>query len=717
MVFALCAISAAAAPWSSAAQKKPVTLEAIEAAKTEPKRGAPIWSPDGKSLVYLQGDDVWLYDVASRSERQLVWLKKFESLATPPTPELQFPFEDRYIEEPAVQWAPDSRGLLINAGGDVFLLSIASGTWKQLTATPERERDPKLSPDGKLLAFRRRHDLYVLEIASGKTTRLTEDGSEWLRNAELDWVYPEELALGTAYWWAPDSKQIAYLQFDVSGEPLYPHADLLGRTATLEPQRYPQAGEPNADVRLGVVPVAGGRTRWMDLGETRDSLRARFYWLPDSSGIAVERLNRVQNHLDLLVADAASGASRIILSESDPYWINVNDHFRFLNGGKEFLWGSERSGFLHLYRYSIEGRQLAQLTGGDWEVRSVACVDETARQVYYESSETSPVERQLYRVGFDGGPRTRLTTERGTHSILMPPGCRYSVDSFSSLTEPPRRVLRDSAGAVIADISTPRNKPQDEHQMLPSEIVLIKADDGTPLYGRLIKPAGFEPGKKYPVAVKVYGGPGVQTVFNSWPGVLNTDQVLAQSGYVVWMLDNRGGSGRGHKFETAVYHDLGRREVEDQKAGVRYLDSLGFVDLRRVGVEGWSYGGYMTLRLLLTEPEMFACGVAGAPVTDWHNYDTIYTERYMGLPSEDPDGYKRSSDVAIAERLRGALLIAHNLEDDNVLFQNTMQMADALESAGRQFQMLIYPNKSHHLTVGAKQFDAALVDFFNAHLK
>jgi len=725
---------------SSAAPKKRVTLAAVQAAQPESKLGVPVWSPDGKRFIYLQDDDIRLYDVASRKERPLASLKTFEAAATPVAPEVPFPFEDRYIEEPPVQWSPDGRNLLIHAGGDIFeeppvqwspdghnllihaggdifLLAVETGDWKQLTATAERERDPKFSPDGKLVAFRREHDLYVLEIASGKTTRLTENGSEALRNAELDWVYPEELGLGTAYWWAPDSKKIAYLQFDVSREPLYPHVDLLGAPARLEPQRYPRAGEPNADVRLGVVAVGGGGTRWMDLGEARDTLRARFYWLPDSSGIANERLNRVQNRLDLMIADAATGASGSVLSESDPYWINVNDHFRFLKGGKEFLWGSERDGFLHLYRYSIGGKQLARLTKGDWEVTSLACVDEKAEQIYYVSSEAAPLDRQLYRVGFDGGARTRLTPEPGTHSVTMPPDCRYFTDSFSSLTAPPRSVLRGTDGAVIAPLAAPGGKALGEYETMPSEIVPVKADDGTILYGRLIKPTGFDRGKKYPAVVKVYGGPGVQTVLNSWPGALNLEQAFAQNGYVVWMLDNRGGTGRGHKFETAVYRNLGEREVEDQKQGIRYLASLGFIDTKRVGVEGWSYGGYMTLRLLLLAPEHFSCGVAGAPVTDWRNYDSIYTERYMGLPAENGEGYKRSSNVAIAEKLKGALLIAHNLEDDNVLFQNTLQMADALERAGRQFRMLVYPGKAHHLTSGQKQFEQALADFFDACLQ
>lgn len=530
-------------------------------------------------------------------------------------------------------------------------------------------------------------------------------------------MYPEELDLGTAYWWAPDSKKIAYLQFDVSPEPVYPQVDLLGLRARFEPQRYPQAGDPNADVRLGVVAVAGGRTEWMDLGQIQDTLLARLYWRPDSSGIAVERLNRVQNKLDLLIADAATGASHTLLRESDPFWINVNGDFHFLKGGQEFLWGSERDGFKHLYRCAIDGQRLAQLTHGDWEVTKVACVDEPAGQVYFVSSEASPLERQLYRVGLDGGERTRLTRAAGTHSISMAPTCEYYLDLFSSLTAPPRRTVHRKDGAEAGMFFEADRKQLEEYEMMAPEIVEVKAAGGTVLYGRLIKPPGFRADKKYPLVVEVYGGPGEQTVQNVWLGVVTLDQVLAQHGYVVWALDNRGSLGRGHKFETAVYHDLGNKEVEDQKEGIRHLDSLGFIDAARVGVHGWSYGGYMTLRLLLLAPDVFSCGVAGAPVTDWRNYDTIYTERYMGLPLENPEGYKRSSNVLAAANLQGKLLIAHNLEDDNVLFQNTMQMADALERAGKQFRMLIYPDQSHHLKAGQEHFEEALVEFFDANLK
>ena len=674
-------------------QKKPVTLETL-AQLRPPAPLNPVWSPDGRRFVFQEGGKLWLFEIASRSKRELLSLSALSAAAVTPRRPESYPWENRGVREQNVQWFPSGNDLLIRAGGDLFRFHLHVGGWVQLTATPDDERDPKLSPDGRKVSFRREHDLWVLDIATAKAVRLTHDGSATLLNAELDWVYPEELALGTAHWWSPDSTRIAYLQFDVSREPLYPQVDLLPLPPRYEPQRYPKAGEPNAEVRLGVVAASGGPTRWMDLGQTRDMLFARFYWLPDSSGIAVQRLNRVQNRQYLLIADAASGVSRIILEESDPCWINVRDNFRWLAGGREFLWWSERDGFGHLYRYSREGKLLARLTQGDWEVTEVAGVDEQAGLIYYLSTESSPLERQLFQVSLDGGQRKRLTRKPGTHSVNMSPTAQFFLDTYSSLSTPPAVLLCARDGSELATLRAPQEKLLSEYDILPTEIVPVKASGGELLYARLIKPAGFSPTRKYPAVVAIYGGPHAQAVRDAWPGI-SFDQVLAHRGFVVWQLDNRGSAGRGHRWECAVHRNFGAKELEDQKEGLRHLFSLGFVDPARVGVYGWSYGGYMTLYCLLNAPELFRAGVAGAPVTDWNNYDTIYTERYMGLPAENAEGYRRSSPVHQAGALKGELLLVHNFEDDNVLLQNTIQMAAALQRAGKRFSLMIYPDKGH----------------------
>ncbi len=546
-------------PLVAHAQKKPVTIDAITVERTATHTAPIQWAPDGKRFAWLEEKDLWLYDVAARREKALVDLADLDAKAVKPTAPDAFDWRNRRVSEQRFAWSGSGKEILISTAGDLFLLHPETGKWDQLTATAEDERDAKLSPDGRLVSFRREHDLYSLEIATGKVVQLTRDGSETLLNGELDWVYPEELEIGTAHWWSPDGKWIAYLQLDIGREPIFPQVDAVALRARFEPERYPKAGDPNADARVGIVAAGGGETRWMDLGEKRNDLLARVAWLPNSQAVAVERLNRIQNRLDLVIADAASGATRVALHEEDPYWINVNDDLQFLKDGKRFLWGSERDGFHHLYLYSIEGKRLKQLTEGEWEVNSVAGVDEAAGEVYFTSTEQSPLERQLYAVQFDGKQRRRLTAEPGTHAISMGPNCEYYLDTASSLASPPRRTIHGNDihgndthgndGKPVAVFREADRTQIDEYEILPTEIHKFKTSDGALLYGRLIKPAGFTRGKKYPVIVMVYGGPHVQAIHDSWtpPG---WDQVLAHRGFVIWQVDNRGSWGRGHGWES-----------------------------------------------------------------------------------------------------------------------------------------------------------------------
>ena len=707
------------------AQKKPITLETMEeAARLAPQGpGNPLaWAPDGKHFLYRQGRRLVIYDPGSRSSKDLIDTAAMDSAAVRPEGAQSQPFEweNRRVRETPVQWAANQ--VLYSSGGDVFLIQADSGKWTQLTKTAVAERDPKLSPDGKSVMFRRDWDLYNLDIASKRETRLTNGGSDTLRgtlrNGGLDWVYPEELDLGTAYWWSPDSKSIAYLQFDISHEPAYPHEDLRGPHPIYEPQWYPRAGENNPDVRVGVVSARGGNTHWIDVGDTRDQfLIARVGWTPDSRNVYVVRTNRVQNKLQMLLAAAGSGKATTILEETDKYWVNVPEDPVFVNGGKNFLWLSERDGFRHMYLYSADGKAAGQLTKGSWEVTGIDGADEAAGRIYYTASETSPLERQFYSVKMTGEDKQRLSSGSGTHTIAMGPGGHFYLDTFSSVSSPPRTTIHDGDGRELGVYRERNQRVTEEYEILPTELVNFHISDGTLLYARLIRPAGFEAGKKYPAVVLVYGGPDSQGVRNAWMGP-DLDQVLANQGFVVWQVDNRGSSGRGHAFETPVYHKLGSVELADQVAGVEYLISLGFVEKTRVGIRGWSYGGFMTLNAMLNAPDVFRAGIAGAPVTDWHNYDTIYTERYMGLPNDNPDGYKNTALPAQAKSLKGKLLIAHNLEDDNVLFQNTVQMVDALERAGQTFEMQVYTQKTHAVTgAEARQLNAAMVDFFERNLK
>ncbi len=700
-------------------QKKPVTLEALQDFRSTVARdvpGDPVWAPDGKTFVYRQGRRLRLFDVAAKRSREVVDLSTLDALAVSPPAAAEFGWENRRVDEATLQWAPQGGEVLYASGGDLFLIGI-DGKWKQLVKTPVAERDPKFSPDGKRVAFRRNWDLYVMEVASGKESRLTSDGSDTLRNGDLDWVYPEELNLGTAYWWAPDSSALAYLQFNVSAEPLYPHVDLQGVRAVLEQQRYPQAGENNPEVRVGVVAAGGGATKWLDVGDTVNSfLIARAGWAADSKSVYAVRTNRIQNQLEFLLYDVASGKSRSVYRESDNYWVNVEGDPVFLKDGKHFLWTSERDGFRHLYLYAMDGGASTQLTKGAWEVTDVLAFEESAGRIWYRSTEAGPLERQLYSVQADGSGKRRITVGEGNHRVWMAPLGGAFLDAYSNLSSPPEWTLRGADGEAMATYRAADRRALDELDLRAPEVVNFKGKDGTVFYGRLIKPAGFDPAKKYPVIVDVYGGPHAQSVRNTWPGV-GMDQVFAHDGYVVWEMDNRGTSGRGHAFESAVFRNLGVQELADQREGIQYLISLGFVDAKRIGVTGWSYGGFMTLNLMLNAPDLFHAGFAGAPVTNWLNYDTIYTERYMGVPKDNGEAYARTAMPAKAGNLAGKLMIAHNFEDDNVLFQNTAQMISALEAAGKRFELALYPQKTHGVSgAAARQMESTMLDFFERNL-
>ncbi len=696
-------------------QKNPVTLADVLESHGHSAID-PVWSPDGSAFVYQEGGHVHLYRVSEQNDKEWLAMEKLDEAAVPPKQAAQFGWQNRRVTEHQLQWFPNNQDLLTSANGDLFVLH-ANGKFDQITRTETSEEDPKLSPDGKQILYRTNGNLYLVDLHSKEKRQLTTDGTPVLLNGQLDWVYPEELDISTASWWSPDSKQIAFLQFNVADEFIYPQTDLVAERAISEPERYPQSGTPNARVRLGVVSVEGGPVRWMQVGNSPDILLARVAWLSDSSAIAVETLPRIQNELNLLFCNPANGSVKTVIHETSKDWINLVDNLWFLKSRPEFLWTSERSGFRHIYRYSTGGELLGQLTSGDWEVSTISGIDEAKGRVYYTSGEMTPLESQLYSVTIEGGPRTPITKSGFDHSISSNADGSYFLDNFSSSSRPPESAILTSSGKQIAVLKVADTSIQERIELLPQEVVQVKTPDGVTLYARLIKPRDFQVGNKYPAIVSVYGGPGVQVIRNRWTGV-DMNQLYAARGYVVWQLDNRGSRGRGHAFESPVYHHLGEQEVADQRLGVKHLLEMGFVDPNRIGITGWSYGGYMTIHSMLFAPDIFKVGVAGAPVTDWHNYDTIYTERYMGTPEQNVPGYESSSNVANAVKLAGKLLILHNIEDDNVLFQNTVQMAKAFDEADRPYFMQLYPQKTHGVTgKPRKALYEAMLSFFDNNLK
>lgn len=663
-----------------------------------------VWTPDGKQLSYFETKgsgkeaktEMWVMDAASGQRHLLVASDKLESILPGDSSK---PTQATGLGRRApsqYQWAPDGAGILFQGPTALAWLDVKSQTGRALVSGKAAIADPKISPDGRFVSFVRDHNLWLVGAADGKERSVTQGGTEEIRKGELDWVYPEELEIKTAYWWAPDCSAIAYLEMDERKVSQYPMVDFASPGGEAEMERYPVAGGANPIVRVFVAALSGVEPRAMDIDTETDIYIPRVNWLADSKHIAIQRLNRQQNSLDLLIADAATGSARVALTERDPYWINVSDDLYFLKDGKRFLWSSERTGYRHLYLYDLGGRQLAQLTKGEWEVSALDAVDESKGLVYFTATEKSPLERHLYRVGLDGNGFARITKVEGVHAVVMAPSAATFYDTYSNTATPPRQDLYRTDGSSIAAINENKVAELADYHLLPVEFLSVKSRDGVLLNASIIKPPNFDAKKKYPVLVNTYGGPHAQVVRNLWGGsTFLWHQMMAQKGYIVFLLDNRGSAGRGHVFETPLHFRLGAQELSDQRDGVQYLKSLPYVDANRIGIWGWSYGGHMTLHAMFEAGDEFKAGFAGGPVTDWHYYDSIYTERYLGLPQKNEKGYEDSSPAKYAGQLKGKLLIAHGTGDDNVHFANTLTVLNDLIEAGKYVEVLAFPGRGH----------------------
>jgi dipeptidyl-peptidase-4 len=673
------------------------------------------WAPDSKRFSYLdrQGSgrdavvQLWIMNAATGERKVLVNADTLKSVMQPEKAKTSQSTGLGRVQPDNYLWSPDGNSLLFVGSNSLVLLDLKTMTPKAILGSEEEIEDPKFSPDSHWISFSRSANLFVVNISSGAVTALTTGGSEEVLKGKLDWVYPEELDTRTAYWWSPDSAKIAYYEMDERPVTRYTIADMSSPTGGTEFTRYPQAGEANPIVRVGVVGVTGGETKWMDSGASTDVYLARVDWLPDSRQLAIQRINRAQNQLDLLFANATTGASKTILTESDKYWINISDDLYFFSDNKRFLWSSERTGYRHFYLYDNSGKELAQLTSGDWAISDLGgfgpgaanhpAVDEARGFIYFISNKDDVRETQLYRVSIGDKSLTRITKVAGSHDARIAPDASAFVDTYSNAATPARQDLYRMDGSKVAVVSEGKVPELTEYKLSPIEFVEVTADDGNKLNASLIKPLNFDPAKKYPVLINVYGGPHVQLVRNSWGGLrFLLDQVYAAQGYILFTLDNRGSWGRGHAFETPLYHHMGKIELQDQLAGVKYLKSLGYVDPARIGITGSSYGGYMTLEALFNAPEVFKLGVSDAPVTDWKLYDTIYTERYMGRPQDNADAYKESSPVNQAEHLRGKLMLVHGTGDDNVHFANSVELLNAMIDGGHYpDELMIFPGRGH----------------------
>lgn len=612
-------------------------------------------------------------------------------------------------KEAAAKWKQtfdaNHGAVVLSAGDELFVYSIAKNTATRLTSTPGEEQDAAFSPDGQKVAFTRDHDLFVIDL-QGRDRQLTTDGSGKLLNGRFDWVYQEEIyGRGTfrAFWWSPDSARLAFLQTDDRPVHEFTVVDHIGTRQDVELTAYPEPGDPNPKVKLFITPVAGGRRTEVDLERYTggEFLIVNVAWNGDGSALMYQVQDREQRWLDLDASDV-KGKSRTLFRETTQAWVDPIGNPVWLADGS-FLWRSERSGWQHLYHYQADGTLIRQLTNGEWEARDLIGADEKSGYVYFSGTERSPIGSDVYRIKLDGTGLERLSQEPGTHSATFNPSMTLYVDKWSDVRTPDRIRLYKSDGKVAYVVDENRN-PLGDYDLLPAEFLQVNTKDGFAMEAMMVKPRNFDPSKKYPVYWHLYGGPHSQTVRNAWRSANGMfGQLLASQGVLVFQCDNRSASGKGAVSAWHAYKRLGESELADLEDAVTWLKAQPYVDGNRIMLNGWSYGGFM-VSYALTHSKSFAAGIAGGSVTDWRLYDSVYTERFMLMPQNNPDGYKRTAPRLAAKDLHGKLLLLHGTIDDNVHMQNTIQFVWELQKAGKPFDMMVYPKSRHGVINPALQF-------------
>lgn len=595
---------------------------------------------------------------------------------------------------------------------DIFLLDLGASRFIRITETEAKEKSAGFSPDGKKVAFIRNNNLFVYDIETQKERQLTQDGSETILNGTLSWVYWEEIfgRQDIGYWWSEDSQAIAFLQTDESPVSVMHYVDFKPEVPRLITQRYPKAGGNNPVVRVGIVDLEDGRILWPDFKDIAYEYLVRVKWLPDSQRLSVQTLNRSQNELDLYFVDRSTGKPIHILEERDEGWVNIHDDLYFLKDGRHFVWASARDGYMHLYRYTMEGKFVNQITKGDWSIHSsgggvfwlrkaVEAIDEEEGYVYFTALEKSSVERHLYRIRMDGTAMERLTREDGAHGISFSPDTQYYFDRHSSISTLPSLTLYKKSGERVRVAAAARPEKLAKYDVQYSMLFTIPARDGFPLPAEILKPRDFDAAKKYPVILHVYGGPSAPTVVNAWRGrSFLFDQILLDKGFLVVQVDNRSATAISKKLENIILKEgYGARELDDLLDAVDWIKEQPYVDPDRIGIWGWSGGGTFTL-LAMTHSREFKAGISVAPVTDWHYYDTIWAEAFMKRPQDNPEGYERTSLVKRAKDLHGRLLLVHGTYDDNVHPQNAWSFIDELVKAGKMFDLMMYPMRQHGIS-------------------
>lgn len=690
---------------TSLSAQKEITLEDIWSKGTFATRGIRMGSSMNDGATYSiveKRTDINIYDYQSGSMQKTLFSgTQFADSAGKP-----FSI-DAYSFSPAedkILLATNTESIYRHSSKSEYsIFDIKANTLKPLSDKGKQQL-ATFSPDGNKVAFARDNNLFIKDLVTNQETQITSDG---LYNSIIygtaDWVYEEEFGFTQAFFWSPDGKNLAFYRFDESNVPQFTmmlYGDLYPEEYRY---KYPKAGEVNSIIDILVYNIHSGQTRKLNIGEETDIYIPRIKWSAEPEKLAIFRLNRHQNHLEIFLADVNTGINQPIYEEKNAYYIDINDDIRFLANKKQMILTSEKSGFNHLHLIDFDKKTERQITNGQWEVTSFYGFDEKNQTLYYASTESSPLNRDLYSIRLDGKRKTKLHLKEGTNAAAFSKGFKFFINTHSDSNTPPSYAILDIKGKLIKTLEENKSLKEkvEEYKFSEKSLFSFNTSENISLNGWMILPPDFNPENKYPVFMYVYGGPGSQTVQNRWDGAnFAWYQMLAQKGYIVVSVDNRGSGGRGEEFKKMTYLQLGKYETIDQIEAAKYLGALPYVDSSRIGIFGWSYGGYLSSLCLLKGDDYFKAAIAVAPVTTWRHYDNIYTERYMRTPQENPDGYDDNSPINHVSRLKGNYLLVHGSADDNVHYQNAMDMADALIKENKPFEMMIYPNRNHGIYGG-----------------
>jgi dipeptidyl-peptidase 4 len=578
--------------------------------------------------------------------------------------------------------------------GDVVFIS--GTTEKVMTTTKEDEKNPTLSPDGTKIAFTRKNDMYVIDVASGKETRLTTDGTDLIYNGYASWVYYEEI-LGRAtrykaFWWGPDSKQIAYMHFNDTEVPLFPIYNSEGQHGFVENTRYPKAGDKNPEVKVGVVDITTAKTVWTDFNEKDDQYFGTPFW--SDGKLWVQWMNRGQDHLVLYAVDPKTGKKASVYNEQQKTWVDWLDKMEVLKDNKGFIIQSDKTGWMHLYHYDLSGKLVNQITSGNWTVSNVEKIDEKKGIIYFTAKKESSTRTDLYSVKMNGKDITRLTFGDYTHSVSLNPSGTGFITSYSNVSTPTRIAYVDIANKSQKEIANSKGAELDQYQLAKTELIRVKTSDGFELPVLITWPLNYDKNQKYPLWISIYGGPNAGSVKDGWNNI-GQNQWWAKEGLIQVAIDHRGSGHFGKAGQNYMHRNLGEWEIKDYGEVVKYLIANANVDPTRVGITGFSYGGYTTAMALTKGADIFTHGFAGGTVADWKLYDTHYTERFMDSPQENPEGYKSGSVWPYLKNYKGYMYIAHGTMDDNVHMQNSIQLISALQDLKKDFGFMLYPGGRH----------------------